>query len=212
MARFSFSIPDEVAEMLDKDLEGTGKSRSSLIAEYIEQHYKGKAQLAEHVNAVQRAKSEHEKRVQRLIAEHAAEVQQIRAECEKRIEDLKADSAASTQQLEDDVERLEKIVEKFEHDFKASEERTASAVERLRQSEASKQTVETVLQHEIELLRVKVTNLEEAMHTERAHLSEISRDKDDLKKQLELVTLRLPAPKEGFWSRVFGRRKKEKRT
>jgi len=26
---------------------------------------------------------------------------------------------------------------------------------------------------------------------------------------LELVTLRLPAPKEGFWSRVFGRKKKE---
>jgi metal-responsive CopG/Arc/MetJ family transcriptional regulator len=81
-ARFSFSVPDGVAVMLDKDKESTGKSRSSLIAEYIEQFYKGKTQLAEDVNAVQRVKSEHEKRVQHLIAKREAEVQQIKADCD----------------------------------------------------------------------------------------------------------------------------------
>jgi len=34
-------------------------------------------------------------------------------------------------------------------------------------------------------------------------------DKESIQKQLELVTLRLPAPKVGFWARLFGGRKKE---
>ena len=56
MARFSFSIPDDVAEMLDHDVESKGKSRSSLIAEYIEQYYKGVAHRIESVDVVQRVK------------------------------------------------------------------------------------------------------------------------------------------------------------
>jgi hypothetical protein len=35
-------------------------------------------------------------------------------------------------------------------------------------------------------------------------------DKESIQKQLELVKLRLPAPKVGFWARLFGGgRKKE---
>lgn len=195
MARFSFSMPDEVAELLDRDVENKGTSRSSLIAEYIERHYKGETQRIESVEVVQRVKSEHEKRVQHLIAKHDAEVQQIRTECEKRVEDIKADNAVNTQQLEDDVERLEIITEKLENDFKASEERNASVLEKLRQSEASKNTVVTGLQHELELLKQKVTNLEDYLHTERRHVSELRQDKEHLQKQLELVTLRLPLQK-----------------
>jgi hypothetical protein len=40
--------------------------------------------------------------------------------------------------------------------------------------------------------------------------SDLRRDKESIQKQLELVTLRLPAPKVGFWARLFGGgRKKE---
>jgi len=33
---------------------------------------------------------------------------------------------------------------------------------------------------------------------------ELRRDKETIQKHLELVTLRWPAPKVGFWSRIFG--------
>jgi len=62
---------------------------------------------------MQRARNEHEKKVQQITSYSDAEVQQLRAECEKRIEEIKA-VVISTQQLEDDVERLEAIAEKLE--------------------------------------------------------------------------------------------------
>ena len=59
-------------------------------------------------------------------------MQQVRAYYEKKIEQITVDSAAATQQLEKDVERLEFISEKYKTDLISSEERNASAVERLR--------------------------------------------------------------------------------
>jgi hypothetical protein len=83
-------------------------------------------------------------------------------------------------------------------------------VEKLRQSEASKNTVVTGLQHEKELLQEKLTTSETLLQNERSLTSELRRDKESIQKQLELVTLRLPAPKVGFWARLFGGgRKKE---
>ena len=211
MARFSFSIPDNVAELLDRDVVSTGKSRSSLIAEYIERYYTGKTQHAESVDVVQRVKGEHEKKVQHLIAEHDAEVQQIRTECEKQVAQIKADYATITQQLEDDVERLETITEKLESDLKSSEERNASAVERLRQSEAgaaakatSQDIVITGLQNELEVTKTQTKSLEEKLVIYTGLNNDLKADKETLQKQLELVTLRLPAPKVGFWARLFG--------
>ena len=209
MARFSFSIPDEVAEMLDRDVESKSTSRSSLIAEFIERHYKREVQRKEDVDVVQRVRSEWEKKVQHLVAEHDAEVQQIRTEYEKQLEQINADNAANTQQLENDVERLERLTEKLENDLKSSEERNASAVEKLLQSESSKTVVVNGLQHELELLEKDKAKLEAELQTEKILSNERKSDKDNLQKQLELVTLRLPAPKAGFWARLFGGGKKK---
>jgi hypothetical protein len=74
----------------------------------------------------------------------------------------------------------------LENDLKASEERNAPAVERLRQSQASRDAVVTGLQHEIKLLRQKVANLETLLHTERALTSELRHDNEAIQKQLEL--------------------------
>jgi hypothetical protein len=137
-------------------------------------------------------------------------LEQVRSSWEKQTEQINAENAATIKQLEDDVERLEAISEEYKNDLKSSERRNASAVEKLRQSEASKNTVVTGLQHENELLQQKVTSLETLLQTERGITSELRRDKETAQKQLELVTLRLPAPKVGFWARLFGsRRKKE---
>jgi hypothetical protein len=79
-----------------------------------------------------------------------------------------------------------------------------------RQSEASKNTVVTDLQHENELLNEKLTTSETLLQAERDITSELRRDKESIQKQLELVTLRLLAPKVSFWARLFGSgRKKE---
>jgi hypothetical protein len=67
------------------------------------------------------------------------------------------------------------------------------------------------LQHEIELLRQQLADSEVTLHTERGHLSELRQDRETLQKQLELVTLPLPAPKIGFWARLFGSSKREKK-
>jgi predicted transcriptional regulator len=220
MARFNITLPDSIAKKLDEDAENQDIPRSTLIALHIEQHYEGKSEAdidaeiarlrTESADIVQRVRIEHEKKVQHLIATHETELQQVRADYEKKVEQIAADNAAATQQLEEDVERLELISEKYKTDLISSEERNTSAVERLRQSEASKNTVVTGLQHENELLEQKVEHLETLVQTERGLNAELRRDKENLQKQLELVTLRLPAPKVGFWARLFGGgRKKE---
>jgi len=221
MARFNITIPDSIAKRLDEDAEDQEMARSTLIAQYIEQHYEGKSDAdieaeierlrIESADIVQRARNEHEKKVQHLIATHETELEQVRTNWEKQIEQINAENAATIKQLEDDVERLEAISEEYKNDLKSSEGRNASAVEKLRQSEASKNAVVTGLQHENELLQQKVTNLETLLQTERGITSELRHDKETMQKQLELVTLRLPAPKVGFWARLFrgGRKKGE---
>lgn len=138
---------------------------------------------------MQRARDEFEKKVRQITEEHEAEVQQIRAECEKRADEAK--------QLEGDVERLEGITNKLDSELKASE--------------TSKNTVVTGQQHEIELLNQKIANLEGNLHTEQGHNSELRNDKEQLQKQLELVTLRLPPPRVSFWDRLFGKKEKQEK-
>jgi predicted transcriptional regulator len=214
MARFNITLPDSIAKQLDEDAGNQDKARSTLIAQYIEQHYVGKSEAdidaeisrlrAESANIVARVRNEHEKKVQKLIIDHENELQQIRTDYERQIEQINADNAAATQLLENDVERLETILEKHKNDLQSSEERNAASVEKLRQSEASKNTVVIGLQHEKELLEQRVEHLEALLQTERSVSSYLRRDKESIQKQLELVTLRLPAPKIGFWARIFG--------
>ncbi len=64
---------------------------------------------------------------------------------------------------------------------------------KLRQLEASKKLCGQGPQHENELLQ-KVTK-ETLLQTEKGLNSELRRDKESIQKQLELVTLRLPALK-----------------
>jgi hypothetical protein len=219
MARYNITIPDYIAKRLEEDADNQEMARSTLIAQYMEQHYEGKSEedidaeitrlRAESADIVQRVRLEHEKKVEHLVATHETELQQVRSDYETRIEQTNADHTAVAKQLEEDVERLEAILEKYKHDLKASEERNASAVQKLRDSEASKNTVVTGLQHENELLQQKIENLETLWQTEKGLNSDLRSDKESIQKQLELVTLRLPAPKVGFWARLFGGGKKK---
>jgi len=182
---------------------------SKIIVLRTEKEKQAQTQREECAHIVQRVRDEHEKHTQKLIAEHELEIQQIRAEYEKQIQQINADNSASMQQFARSHEELETVTQKLDNNLKKSEEHNRSLIKELRQLESSKNTVVTGLQHEIELLRQQLANTEAALHTERGHLSELRKDKETLQKQLELVTLRLPAPKVGFWSRIFGGRTKE---
>jgi chromosome segregation ATPase len=119
---------------------------------------------------------EHEKHTQKLVAEHEVEIQQIRAEFEKQIQQINADNSASMQQFASSHEELETVTQKLDTNLKKSEEHNRSLMKELQQSQASKNTVVTGLQHEIELLRQQLANTEATVQTERGHLSELRKD------------------------------------
>jgi chromosome segregation ATPase len=175
MAKFTITLPDAIAEKLSADVADQEAPRSTLIARYIEQHYDDASQPlidyeaelqalktkhadeliqlteaheAEHkklregsANVMQHARDEHKKRVRQISDEHEAEVQQLRAECDKRAEEAK--------QLEDDVERLEGIMNKLNSELK--------------EAEASKSTVVNELQNGLETTKNHAKTLEKQL-------------------------------------------------
>jgi septal ring factor EnvC (AmiA/AmiB activator) len=64
------------------------------------------------------------------------------------------------------------------------------------------------LQNELDTVRSQVKTLEEKLVIYTGLNNDLKSDKESLQKQLELVTLRLPPPKAGFWARLFGGGKK----
>jgi len=214
MARFNITLPASVAKMLDQDAEQQDIARSTLIAQHIAQHYEGRSeadyeaeireqraeyekqvqnQRAESANLVQRVSAEYENKIEKLIAEHDAEIQQVRADGEKQIQQINADRSASIQQLENSLEELESVTHQLDANLKESGERNRSLVEQLRESEAAHQTVAIDLQHRVELLEKDKASLEAALQVEKDHSLELKADKETLQKQVELLTLRLPA-------------------
>lgn len=70
----------------------------------------------------------------------------------------------------------------------------------------------TGLQHELETVRAQGKTLEDKLSIYTGMINDLKADKETLQKQLELVTLRLPPPKVGFWARLFGGGKKKEET
>jgi chromosome segregation ATPase len=65
------------------------------------------------------------------------------------------------------------------------------------------------LQNEAETLRTQVKTLEEKLVIYTGLNNDLKADKDTLQKQLELVTLRLPTPRVGLWTRLFGKKEQK---
>lgn len=182
MARFTITLPEKVASKLGAD-EGRLKTpRSTLIAQYLEQHYSAPtAALEERIRELdtsytacmqelEEAKLTQEKR-------YAAEVQRVREEIQR----IKADNAAQMQQVKNEA--------------------AAKA--------ASQDIVITGLQNELESAKTQTKNLDEKLVIYSGIINDLKSDKETLQKQLELVTLRLSAPRVGFWGRLFGSGKKK---
>lgn len=130
------------------------------------------------------------------------ELQQELENAKTRTTQLERQLAASTEELqhyEEDAEKADAEIQRLHHE--------------LTTLEASKATVVQGVQSELAVAQNNVKNLSEQlqMHKQIIHNLEedkkqLLHDKDQLQKQIMVM---LPAPKQSWWSRVFGRRKKE---
>ncbi len=105
----------------------------------------------------------------------------------------------------DALERLDTL----EQESFAMVEKLTQEKDQAAQKAVSQDTVIKGLQQELELTKTSTKNLSEQVVELKGQIRKLEDDKEFLQKQLELVTLRLPAPKEGFWSRLLGRLTKE---
>jgi len=80
----------------------------------------------------------------------------------------------------------------------------------LTEEERRHKDITNALRHEPELTQNNLKKAEEQVVELKGQMHSLNEDKQYLQKQLELVTLRLPAPKDGLWFREFGRKKSRK--
>ncbi len=121
----------------------------------------------------------------------------------KMLRDELASAKKRTGELKQELAGKDKHIEQLEVRVQGLEVQAA-------QETGSRETVTLGLQHRIELAEKDVSNLTDQLVMHKGQIQSLEKDKENLQKQLELVTLRLPAPKEGFWTRVFGRERPAK--
>jgi predicted nuclease with TOPRIM domain len=104
------------------------------------------------------------------------------------------------------------IIEEYLKGTRTADTETEDLKKKLAEKEAAlselhaQDIVITGLQNELETVRTQVKTLEEKLVIYTGLNSDLKADKEALQKQLELVTLRLPAPRVGFWARLFGKK------
>jgi peptidoglycan hydrolase CwlO-like protein len=104
------------------------------------------------------------------------------------------------------------ILEEYLKGTRTTDPETEDLKKKLAEKEAAlselhtQDTVITGLQNELETVRTQVKTLEEKLVIYTGLNNDLKADKEALQKQLELVTLRLPAPRVGFWARLFGKK------
>ena len=100
------------------------------------------------------------------------------------------------------------ILEEYLKGTRTTDTETEDLKKKLAEKEAAlselhaQDIVITGLQNELETVRTQVKTLEEKLVIYTGLNSDLKADKEALQKQLELVTLRLPAPRVGFWARL----------
>ncbi len=141
-------------------------------------------------------------------------LEQQRTQEQERAAKTTASQEATIKELRDELATTKKRMDGHEQELVIKTQRVRELEERVRDLEAhaaqeagSRETVTLGLQHRVELAEKDVSNLNEQLVMHKGQIQSLERDKENLQKQLELVTLRLPAPKEGFWARTFGSRK-----
>ncbi len=233
MARFNITLPDTLKEQLKAEADIRKMKPSGLIAECVAEHYDKEPKAAyekelenlkeQQAEAVERAQMEAEALKRQLEREQAKTAQIIDeqgdkikelqdvldnakievAELRQGLVDKEDDLQALGQEKQDLMERAEQEIADKNEQIQKLEEGIPELLRRIEDLRTSKEAVTTGLQHELELSQTKLKSLEEQLVLHKGMIQGLEKDKESLQKQLELVTLRLPTPKEGFWSKLF---------
>lgn len=126
--------------------------------------------------------------VANIVEEYLSEAQAVDTEVEdlkKQLEDKEADCVEHLTEKEAELNELRAQLEGYTDQ--------ANAV--------------TGLQNELDTARTQIKTLEDKLAIFTGLNNDLKADKENLQKQLELVTLRLPPPRVGFWARLFGSKK-----
>ncbi len=152
------------------------------------------------------------------------EIEQLRVECEAKCNERCAELQRHIAERETSIDELEKtrrtmetnnlnLMAKLraqgENHERALTEQEHRHSDVLVEEERRCEKVTSAMRHELERAQDATTRLEEHVIELKGQIHDLKEDKRTLHRQLELVTLRLPAPKEGIVSRLFGRRRKE---
>jgi esterase/lipase len=177
--RYSVTLSPSLATLLKEQALAEDASLSAVIANIVEDYY-NRPPAAEYEKLL---KLETEAILER----------------EKQIKELKTEAQEHSRRAAAQLQQAE-----------------ASAATKLKQVEvgaaakvASQDTIIKGLQNELEIIKSQMKSLEEKLAIYVGLNNDLKADKEILQKQVELLTLRLPAPKVGFWGRLFGGRKKE---
>ena len=178
---FTITLPDYIASQLTADEAKLKIPRSTLIAHYIEQHY-----------------------TQKSAAEYEEELKGLKADQEHRLQALQQQLQDLTQRYEQDNQALEKQYKINVHELQQLADSYATQLQEqalqqnatMQQQAADHDIVAKGLHNELELARTQTKNFEDKLATYTGIINDLKEDKAYLQKQLELITLRLPAPKE----------------
>lgn len=191
ITHYTITLPAHITAKLQAEHEESKTPRSTLIAQHLEEYY-NTAPTAQYEEQIQQLSKEYEAKIQ----EHEATIQELKTT-------LKEQSRHHTAEVHE-------IRAEVQH----AQNKATAKIQQAEAEAANKATSQEViikgLQGELELARKEIKMLSEKVASDASTINMLKDDKDFFKRQLELVTLRLPAARQGFWSRAFGGSKKEK--
>ena len=175
--RYSVTLSPSLATLLKEQAQAEGASLSTVIANIVEDYY-NRAPAAEY-EKLRKLETEAILDLEKQVKDLKTEAQEHSRLAAAQLQQAEASAAARLQQVKADAE--------------------AKAV--------SQDAIIKGLQNELEFTKAQTKNLDEKLAIYTGLNNDLKADKESLQKQVELLTLRLPAPKVGFWASLFRARK-----
>jgi hypothetical protein len=172
--RYSVTSSPSLATLLKEQAQGEGASISAILAKIVEEYY-NRTPAAEY-EKLRKLETEAIKELEAQVKELRLEIQEQRRQAAAQLQQEEAGAATKLQQVQADAAT----------------------------KAASQDTMIKALQNELELTKTQAKSLEEKQASYIGLNNDLKADKEILQKQLELVTLRLPPLKVGFWAHLFG--------
>jgi hypothetical protein len=179
--RYSVTLSPSLATLLKEQAQAEDASLSAVIANIVEDYY-NRPPAAEY------------EKLRKLETEAILEL-------EKQVRELKIEAQEHSRRAAAQLQQAEASAAAKLHQVKA--EAAAKG--------ASQDIMIKGLQNELEFTKTQMKSLDEKLAIYIGLNNDLKADKEILLKQVELLTLRLPAPRSGFWVRLLGSKKEQKK-